>query len=128
LLPRELSGILGLIGGVIDIAVGWVFLQQKPEMGMSMMVGSATAVGYFLLALGAAVFLTGVYVLSVRMMKRVTVGLLMIVFGVIMLALGMGMIGGSINLMQQGFSTISGIVMIFLGLSMLYSGYDMART
>ena len=113
---------------MIDIAVGWVFLQQKPEIGMSMMVGSAMAVGYFLLALGAAVFLAGVYVLSVRMMKRVTVGLLMIVFGVIMLALGMGMIGQFINFMQQGSSTISGIVMIFLGLSMLYSGYDMTRT
>jgi hypothetical protein len=92
LLPRELSGILGLIGGVIDIAVGWVFLQQKPEMGMSMMVGSAMPLGYFLLSFGAAVFLTGVYVLSVKMMKRVTVGFLMIVFGVIMLALGVGMV------------------------------------
>ena len=112
---------------MVDFAVGWVFLQQKPDMGMSMMTGSATAVGYFLLAFGAVVFLTGVYVLGVRMMKRAGVGLLMIIFGVIMLALGVGMIGRFINFMQQGSSTISGIAMILLGLTMLYCGSDMTR-
>ena len=112
---------------MIDIAVGWILLQQMPGMGMSTMTGSATAVGYFLLPFGAIVFLTGVYALGVRMMKRAAVGLLMTIFGVIMLALGVGMIGRFINFMQQGSSMISGAAMILLGLGMLYSGSDMTR-
>ena len=61
-----------------------------------------------MLALGAIVFLTGVYVLVTRMREhRSTIGLLMIVYGVIMLVLGAGMIGQLFSIMMQG-STVSG--------------------
>ena len=69
--------------------------------------------------------MTGVYVLVTRMREhRSTIGLLMIVYGVIMLVLGAGMIGQLFNIMMQG-STVSGIVMILVGLAMLYSGSQM---
>jgi len=84
--------------------------------------------GYLLLALGAIVFLTGVYVLFTRMMEhRSRVGLLMVVYGVAMLVLGAGMIGQLFNIMMQG-STVSGIAMILVGLAMLYSGSQMVTS
>ena len=93
-----------------------------------MMSASNALAGYSLLALGAIVFLTGVYVLVTRVMEhRSTVRLLMIVYGVTMLVLGAGMIGQLFNIMMQG-STVSGIAMILVGLAMLYSGSQMTRT
>jgi uncharacterized membrane protein HdeD (DUF308 family) len=93
-----------------------------------MMSASSALAGYSLLALGAIVFLTGVYVLVTRVMKhRSTIGLLMIVYGVAMLVLGAGMIGQLFNIMMQG-STVSGVAMILVGLAMLYSGSQMTRT
>ena len=93
-----------------------------------MMSASNALAGCSLLALGAIVFLTGVYVLVTRVMEhRSTVRLLMIVYGVTMLVLGAGMIGQLFNIMMQG-STVSGIAMILVGLAMLYSGSQMTRT
>jgi len=128
-LKREISGAIGLIGGLIDAFVGLLILQPNPMgMGSPMMSASSALAGYSLLALGAIVFLTGVYVLVTRMMEhRSTIGLLMIVYGVVMLVLGAGMIGQLFNIMMQG-STVSGIVMILVGLAMLYSGSQMIRT
>lgn len=81
--------------------------------------------GYFLLALGLIVLLTGLYMLTARMMRnRSLFGWLMIVYGVTMLILGAGMIGEVFSMMQG--STISGGVMILVGLAMLYSGFGMA--
>lgn len=110
------------------MVAGWVVLQQTSMMGMSTVTGSAATVGYFLLALGAVVFLTGIYVLVVRIMRGHAVGLLMMVYGLIMLALGVGMMGRFINFMMGGFSMISGVAMILSGVAMLYSGLDMTRT
>ena len=82
--------------------------------------------GYFLLALGIVVLLTGVYMLTVRMMQsRSSFGWLMILYGVIMLILGVGMIGQMFSVMQS--STLSGSVMIIVGVAMLYSGANMTR-
>ena len=93
-----------------------------------MMSASSALAGYSLLALGAIVFLTGMYMLVTRVMEhRSTIGLLMIVYGVAMLVLGAGMIGQLFNIMMQG-STVSGIAMILVGLAMLYSGSQMTRT
>jgi threonine/homoserine/homoserine lactone efflux protein len=78
-------------------------------MGSPMMSASSALAGYSLLALGAIVFLTGMYML------------------VAMLVLGAGMIGQLFNIMMQG-STVSGIAMILVGLAMLYSGSQMTRT
>jgi drug/metabolite transporter (DMT)-like permease len=128
-LRREISGVIGLIGGLIDAFVGLLILQRNPNgMGSPMMSASSALAGYSLLALGAIVFLTGVYVLVTRVMEhRSTVRLLMIVYGVTMLVLGAGMIGQLFNIMMQG-STVSGIAMILVGLAMLYSGSQMTRT
>jgi hypothetical protein len=49
----------------------------------------------------------------------------MILYGVIMLLLGFGMISGVIAMMQG--STISGALMIFVGIAMLFSGFDMRK-
>ena len=81
---------------------------------------------YFLIGLGVVVFMTGVYLLVSKMMRHVSaIGCLMIVYGVIMLVLGVGMIG-QLFAMMHGF-LLSGSVMIIVGLVMLYSGYGMAR-
>jgi hypothetical protein len=107
------------------LVAGWVVLQQTSMTGMSTVTGSATTVGYFLLALGAVVFLTGIYVLVTRIMRGRAVGLLMLTYGVIMLTLGVGMMARFINLMMEGSSMISGVAMILSGIAMLYSGLDM---
>jgi hypothetical protein len=87
-----------LVGGLIDLFVGSLILQQNSMManGLIMISAFSTLAGYFLVGLGVIVFLTGLYVLVSRMMKqRSTMALLMIVYGVIMLILGVGMIGQS---------------------------------
>jgi uncharacterized membrane protein HdeD (DUF308 family) len=108
--------------------VGLVILQQNSAgMGGTMMMGSWVLVSYLLVALGAIVLLTGVYMFASKRMKHHSwAGLLMICYGVIMLILGVAMIGQLFSFMMQG-SMVSGITMIFLGLAMLYSGLDMSK-
>jgi dipeptide/tripeptide permease len=95
-------------------------------MKMSLMHGSMMLGAYALLALGAVVMVTGAYVLAFRTMRRFTVGVLMIGYGLVMLVLGVGMVGRLIIVMIQG-SAFSGMVMILMDLAMLYSGFDMTR-
>jgi uncharacterized membrane protein HdeD (DUF308 family) len=126
LLDQRISGLIGVVGGLVDIIVGVVLVQQPMEMQPMMEFNLASWVGYFLLALGIIVLLSGMYVLSARMMRRRgAFGWLMILYGIIMLAIGGGMLGRLFPMMQ-GFA-ISGTVMIVIGLAMLYSGYDMTR-
>ena len=118
-----------MIGGLIDVVVGILILQEN-SMRMSsqmMIVDSGSLASYFLLALGVIVLLTGFYVLVSKTMSHSTTGFLMILYGVLMLILGVGMIGQLFNFMMQG-STVSGITMIFVGLAMLYSGFDMTKS
>jgi drug/metabolite transporter (DMT)-like permease len=128
-LRREVSGIIGVVGGLVDVVVGLLILQQNSMgMGGAMMGGSWVFASYFLLALGAIVLLTGAYVLASKTMKhRSATGLLMLFYGVIMLVLGAGMIGQLFGFMMRG-SIVSGVTMIFLGLAMLYSGLDMTKS
>jgi len=125
LLPRQVSGIIGLVGGLIDVFAGLSILSQE-SMKMSLIRGSMMLGAYALLALGAVVLVTGAYVLAFSAMRRFTIGVLMISYGLVMLALGVGMVGRLIIVMIQG-SASSGTVMILLGLAMLYSGFDMTR-
>ena len=125
-LRRGLSGAIGLVGGLIDVVVGLLILPRN-SMGNAMMNGSAIFAAYFLLALGIVVFVTGVCVFIFGMKHQSVTGLLMILYGVLMLILGVGMIEQVFSFMMQG-STISGIVMILVGLVMLYSGFNMAKT
>lgn len=119
------------MGGVVDIAAGIAFLQAIPTqspMEMGSQVGSSMSswIGYFLVILGVIVLLSGAYLLVIQMMKKsILFGRLMIFYGIVMLALGVGMIGQTFSRMQA--STLSGSVMILLGISMLYSGFEMTR-
>jgi drug/metabolite transporter (DMT)-like permease len=128
-LRREVSGAIGVVGGLVDVVVALLVLQQNSmEMGGAMMTGSRVWASYFLLALGAIVLMTGTYVLTSKTMKHHSAtGLLMLFYGVIMLVLGAGMIGQLFGFMMRG-SIVSGITMIFLGLVMLYSGLDMTKS
>ena len=93
---------------------------------MGMMSSGVGWVGYFLLALGFTVLLSGLYMFTADMMKnRALFGWLMILYGVIMLFLGFEMINGMIVMMQG--STLSGAVMIFVGVAMLFSGFSMRK-
>lgn len=93
---------------------------------MGMMGSGVGWVGYFLLALGIIVLLSGLYMFTADMMKnRALFGWLMILYGIIMLFLGFGMINGIIAMMQG--STLSGAVMAFVGVAMLFSGYSMRK-
>jgi len=63
--------------------------------------------------------------LNSRMMVRGGLfGGLMIIYGIIMLILGVGMIGQIFNVMMQA-SLISGFSMILIGSAMVYSGFIM---
>jgi hypothetical protein len=125
-MDHKVSGIIGVVGGLVDIIVGAVFLQQPMEMQPMTSFGPTSWIGYFLLTLGVIVLLSGLYVLTARMMRgRGAFGSLMILYGIVMLALGGGMLGQILPMMQG--SAISGTVMILIGLAMLYSGHDMTR-
>jgi len=82
--------------------------------------------GYFLLILGSIVLLTGLYLLTSHMMKHGSmIGGLMVLYGVIMLVLGVAMLAQVFSMMQG--STLSGSVMLLMGVLMLYSGYGMFK-
>jgi hypothetical protein len=119
-LKQTYSAAIGIIGGFVDVLAGLVLLQPA-----GMMVSStARWGGYFLLTLGLIVLLTGLYLLTSHMMKnRSTIGGLMLLYGVIMLVLGVAMLGQMFSMMQG--STLSGSVMLLMGVLMLYSGYGM---
>ena len=122
---REISGVIGLVGGCVDLFVGSLILKQNSMVMSSMRSGSATFAGYFLIGLGMIVFVTGVSLLASKIMNHFT-GLLMKIYGLIMLVIGVGMLSQVINFMMQ-LSWLSGIVMILLGLAMLYSGSNMTK-
>ena len=119
-----MSSIIGLVGGVVDLWAGSSILLNS-SMRMGQMAGSGQLLGYSLSVLGVIVLLTGLLMAFPKFTSRL-MGLLMIIYGSVMLVLGVGMIGGLFNVMMQ-WSALSGIVMIALGLAMLYSGWGMPR-
>ena len=123
-LQEKFSALIGIVGGIVDLFAGFAILQGTTEP-MMMRPVSDLWVGYFLLALGIVVFLTGLWIFRVRTMQHPTIGWLMVLYGVIMLILGVGMIGQIFTMMQG--STVSGSIMIILGIAMLYSGFGMVR-
>ena len=124
---QKVSATIGIVGGVIDLVVGFVSLQQSMSgSSMGMMFSGASWVSYFLLALGIVVLLSGLYMFAAQMVKnRATFGWLMIIYGIIMLLLGFAMINGMVAMMQG--SILSGTAMIFVGVAMLFSGYSMRK-
>jgi hypothetical protein len=128
---QKFSALIGIVGGLVDMVLGLVLLQPPPPMqtmGMRtiMIPPNSLWPGYFLLALGVVVLLTGLYLMSVRMMQhRSSFGLLMLIYGVIMLILAAAMFGQMFFMMQG--SALSGIAMVILAVAMLYSGSTMTR-
>ena len=121
-LKQTYSAAVGVVGGIVDLVAGLALLQPAE------MIVSSTAVwgGYFLLMLGSIVLVTGLYLLTAHMMKnRSTIGGLMVLYGVIMLVLGVAMLGQVFSMMQG--SMLSGSVMLLMGILMLYSGYGMTK-
>jgi hypothetical protein len=134
-LRQKLSALIGVIGGIVDLVAGGVILQSgpTPETGYMMaqqpnMMNTAVWFAYFLLGLGVVVLFTGLYMLGMRMMRHQrTLGMLMVLYGAIMLILGVGMIGQMLVVMMVESSMFSGGVMIIVGVLMLYSGVSMAK-
>ncbi len=126
-MKQRYSAVVGIVGGLIDLTAGIVLVQPTGMMGSESMMARSAALGagYFLIVLGVIVLLTGLYLLTPRMMNRSFVGPLMLLYGVIMLALGIGMLGRLLSMMQN--STLSGAVMLLTGVAMLYSGYGMTK-
>jgi hypothetical protein len=123
---QKYSALLGIIGGIVDIVAGLALLQSGRMVAEQTMAITANAWGgYLLLSLGVIVLVTGLYLYTPRMMNQSIIGALMLLYGAVMLGLGVTMIGQMFSMMQG--SSFSGTVMIILGLAMLYSGYGMAR-
>jgi hypothetical protein len=128
-MDRKVSGCIGIGGGALDIAVGSLLLTQSMNPTDMGMIGFETGVvAVFLLLLGLVVLVTGTYVFSASMMRHSAIlSGLMILYGVIMLILGVGMITGMFRLMMMGASLLSGGLMLLSGAAMLYSGVSMRR-
>ena len=127
-LKQTYSAAIGVIGGVVDLVAGLALLQPTEMTAARPMTSSLTPgwVGYFLLALGVIVLLTGLYLFKAHMMRNGTIiGALMLLYGVVMLGLGIGMLVQLFSMMQG--STLSGAVMLLMGIAMLYSGYSMIK-
>ena len=124
---QKVSATIGVVGGVIDLVVGFVSLQQSmPGSSMGMMPSGPLWIGYFLVTLGIIVLLSGLYMFAAQMMKnRAMFEWLMILYGIIMLFIGFAMINGMVAMMQG--SILSGAVMIFVGVAMLFSGFSMRK-
>jgi hypothetical protein len=126
-LRQKYSAVIGIVGGLVDVIAGIALLQPTMMMGSETMMALPNALwaGFFLIALGVIVLLTGLYLLTPRMMKRSIIGPLMLLYGIVMLVLGFGMLGRIFSMMQN--STLSGAVMVLMGIAMLYSGYGMTN-
>ena len=121
-MKQTYSAAIGVVGGIVDMVAG---LALRQPAGM-MVPSTAKWGGYFLLILGPIVLVTGLYLLTADMMtNRSTIGGLMVLYGVIMLVLGVAMLGQVFSMMQG--STLSGSVMLLMGILMLYSGYGMTK-
>jgi len=117
-----MSGAICLVGGIFDLWGGLsILFQTHTGLSTTMRPGY---LGYFLTSLGVVVLVTGA-LMFVPLMNRFT-GLLMIIYDLIMLVLGGGMLSGTLNEVMQ-WSSFSGIVMLVLGVVMLYSGSSMSR-
>ncbi len=126
--PRMFSILLGIVGGALDVGVGLLILATGPmassETGMGVTWGYVGAI--LLLLLGGAVLGTTVQMIGMRKTpRRRSEGLLMLVYGVLMLFAGVAMIARLFPMMQA--PDASGGAMIGVGWGMLYVGATMRR-
>src|SRR5437899_10988694 len=126
--PRTISIVLGIAGGAIDLGVGLLIVATYPiastETGMGVTWGYLGAI--LLLLLGGVVLGSTVQMIGLRTTPRGrSEGFLMIVYGGLMLAAGLAMLGRVFPVMQA--PDASGGAMIAVGLGMLYVGATMWR-
>jgi hypothetical protein len=126
--PRTYSIGLGIVGGALDLGVGFLILATGPMASASTGMGVTWAyVGAILLfLLGGTVLGSTVQMIGMRKTpRRRSEGFLMLVYGVLMLGAGLAMLGGVLPMMQA--ADASGGAMIGVGLGMLYVGATMRR-
>src|SRR2546427_3104976 len=125
--PRTVSIVLGIVGGALDLGVGLLILATGPMASSAAMGITVAYVGAILLLLLGGVILgsTVQMIGSRKTPRRRSEGLLMFVYGVLMLMVGAAMIGRLFPTMQA--PEVSGAAMIGVGLAMLYIGTTMRR-
>src|SRR2546425_3173545 len=126
--PRTISIVLGIAGGAMDLGVGLLICATSPmastETGMGVTWGYLGAI--LLLLLGGVVLGSTVRMIGMRTTPRGrSEGFLMIVYGGLMLAAGLAMLGRVFPVMQA--PDASGGAMIAVGLGMLYVVATMRR-
>jgi len=123
--------VLALVGAILDFSAGTLIVRSSSsmsmidEMGMSVTVAGTVAWPIFLYSLGVILVATGLLGITKIGMRRMRLfGGLMILYGIVMLAVGGSMIIG-VTLMMSGM--ISGIAMLFIGSAMIGNGALMAK-
>src|SRR3989442_2453821 len=114
---RRVSIVLGIVGGALDLGVGLLILATGPMASSSAMGFTVAYVGAILLLLLGGVILgsTVQMIGSRKTPRRRSEGLLMFVYGVLMLMVGAAMIGRLFPTMQA--PEVSGAAMIGVGLA-----------
>ncbi len=123
--------VLGLVGAILDFSAATLIfrgpssMSMGGEMGMQTMVNASVFWPILLYSLGAILIATGLLgVTKIGMGRMRLFGGLMILYGIVMLAVGGSMIFG-VTLMMSGM--ISGIAMLFIGSAMIGNGVLMVR-
>ncbi|MDG6926456.1 MAG: hypothetical protein JRN09_07860 [Nitrososphaerota archaeon] len=119
--------ILGLIGGLLDFAsASQLLLQQASSAGM-MNEAPAYAWAGLLLVLGTAVVATALLsVISIGFRFARLFSILMMVYGVVMVVVGLVMSSGAV--MTTEFSSVYSLGMVVVGAGMTVSGLMMSRS
>jgi hypothetical protein len=121
--------IIGIVGGVIDLASGTSLLlngTQTGPMGETTLTPQNEAVALGLYVLGIIVIASAamLIVAAGRRHSNFLSGL-MVVYGIVMLLIGGAMAGGLISMMN---TSLYGYAMLVIGLLMILSGSLMSRT
>ncbi len=120
--------ILGLIGGLLDFASASLLLLSPRDATGMMDAGAAEGWGVVLLALGLAVVVTSILsVQSIGIRRGKVFSLLMVLYGIVMVAVGLSMTTGYIP-MVTGISVIYSYGMVLVGGAMVVNGLMMSRT
>ena len=118
----------GVRGRGLDLVVGLLLLLTAPMLsaGDGMAAPPGYAGGILLLLLGGAVLTTAIYMSATSMAaNRRALGPLMLLYGLVMLFVGVAMIARWFPMMPG--SDLSAGAMIVVGLGMLYSGAAMGK-
>lgn len=122
--------LLSIVGAILDFASGAFILQTlSTPVGTGMVASGvqSTAWGWTLLlfAMGALLLITGVLGITPLAMRRMRFfGVIMILYGIVMLVIGSFMSFGIAPMMRGGL--VSGLTMLMVGLGMIVNGKMMA--